>query len=247
MRQFLAAWLRAGAALAGIVLLAGCAALRPPKPAGDPDLPPVPIPAADKEPVVPPSQPADARIAEMQTQMTELLERLDVLNARIAKLEQGPPAAAVPPTPQPRNPVTAQPASTPQPTTTATRSADIADAYKNALMLVGKGRQTEARAAFQHVYDADPNGELADNALYWIGETYFNTGNYAEAMRYYARVTKDFADQNKAPDAMFKMGLAYVRTGDLAMAKRTFEECVAKYPYSTPAAAAKFELKRIKY
>lgn len=237
---------RSAAAFVGIVLLAGCAALSPPKPAGDPDLPPVPIPPAEKEPVVQGAS-ADARIAELQTQMTELLERLDVMNARIAKLEQGQQPVAAP-APQPRNVETPKPshAVTQQPQS-STREADLADAYKNALMLFGRGRMADARAAFQHIFDADPNGDLADNALYWIGETYFSAGNYAEAMRYYSRVTKEYADQNKAPDAMFKIGVAYVRTGDLGMAKRTFEEVIRKYPYSTPAAAAKFELKRIKY
>jgi len=239
--------MRFPAALLGIAVLAGCSAFSPPKPAGDPDLPPVPIPPAETQSVVQ-QVPTDARIAEMQTQMTELLERLDVLNARIAKLEQGPvPIAPAPAT----HPAAAAPA--PQPVASAPaiassiRAADLADAYRNALMLYGKGRQTEARAAFQHIFDADPNGDLADNALYWIGETYFASGDYSNAMRYYSRVTKDYADQNKAPDSMFKLALSYVRTGDLAMAKRTFEEVIRKYPYSTPAAAAKFELKRIKY
>src|SRR3954452_6252959 len=37
---------------------------------------------------------SDARIAEMQTSMTELLERIDVLNARIARLEAAPQSEA---------------------------------------------------------------------------------------------------------------------------------------------------------
>ena len=66
-------------------------------------------------------------------------------------------------------------------------------------------------------------------------------------MRYYERVTNEYADQNKAPDAMFKTGIAFEKIGDLGMARRSFEECIRKYPYSTSAAAAKGELKRIKY
>ena len=34
---------------------------------------------------------------------------------------------------------------------------------------------------------------------------------------------------------------------DEPTARRTFEECVKKYPYSSPAAAARMEIKRIKY
>jgi tol-pal system protein YbgF len=239
-------------ALVALLLLAACATGRK----DDDALAPVPIPQAEKEALNPTPTVSEARMAEVQTQLTELLERLDVMNARIAKLETSPAPAPAPavvhvpaPVPVPESPVVRAPAPVPASIapTSSTKLADIADAYRNALMLFGKGRHAESRAAFQHVFDADPTGELADNALYWIGETYFAAGDYSDAMRYYERVTKEFGDQNKAPDAMLKMGLTYVKTGDLAMARRTFDEVIKKYPYSTPAASAKYELKRIKY
>jgi len=232
--------MRAVGALLIVALLAGCASSRKP----NDDLPPVPIPQAEKEAINPTPSASEARLAEVQTQLTELLERLDVLNARIAKLESGSGGQAPAPV---ATVATVKVPPVVHRETPSTKLADIADAYRNALMLFGRGKHAESRAAFEHVFEADPAGELADNALYWIGETYFAAGDYSNAMRYYARVTKEFADQNKAPDAMFKMGLTYVKTGDLAMARRTFEECVKKYPYSTPAASAKYELKRIKY
>jgi tol-pal system protein YbgF len=162
--------------------------------------------------------------------MTELLDQLDVLNARIAKLESGAPAPS---------PATSSAAPAPH--------QDPIEAYRRGLMLFAQHKHPESRAAFQQVFDADPTGQLADNALFWIGETYFAAGDYRNAMRYYERVVKEFADQNKAPDALFKLGLAFEKTGDLGMAQRTFEECMKKYPYSSPAASAKLELKRIKY
>jgi len=248
--------MRLASALVAALLLAGCSSGG--KDADD--LRPVPIPQAEKEAMNPTPSASEARVAEMQTQMTELLERIDVLNARIAKLETSGAPAPVPvtaavhvPAPQPAPtpvPVAPAPAATVPAvtaTTPSTKLADLADAYRNALMLFGRGKHADSRAAFERVYESDPNGELADNALYWIGETYFAAGDYSNAMRYYSRVTKEFADQNKAPDAMFKMALTYVKTGDLAMARRTFEETITKYPYSTPAASAKYELKRIKY
>ena len=88
---------------------------------------------------------------------------------------------------------------------------------------------------------------MADNALYWIGETWFAAGDYATAMKFYQRVTTEYGETNKAPDAMFKTGVAFEKTGDLGMARKTFEECIRRYPYSTPASSAKLELKRIRY
>jgi tol-pal system protein YbgF len=233
------------AATALLVLTAACAA--------NDDGPVVAPAGAVATPAVAP--PSDARLAEMQMQLTELLERLDVMNDRIARMEAvatpsipiPPPAAAAAP-----RPVTT-PATTPQSAPSAAApqaallSARIAEDYRNAIMLYGRGRVADARRAFQEVFEADPTGDLADNALFWIGETYFGAADYRNAMRYYARVTNEFSQENKAPDALFKTALAQARTGDLALARKTLNEVIARYPYSTPAASARHELERIKY
>jgi tol-pal system protein YbgF len=185
---------------------------------------------------------ADARVAELQTSMTELLERLDVMNERLARLEESG-APAVPPAPQPA----VQPPPPPATPSRALRGAELADQYRTAIVYYGSNRAAEARAAFQKVFDADPSSDLADNALFWIGETYYTAGDYANAISFYRRVSQQYGDQNKAPDAVFKLGLAYAKTGDLALARQTFQEVITRYPYSTPAASAKAELERIKY
>jgi tol-pal system protein YbgF len=199
-------------------------------------------------------------MTELQTSMTELLERLDVLNDRIGRMEQGSaapsPAASVrevaPPRaaelqPRPSEPQPAEPSAAPRPQQAPLVNARIADDYRDAIVLFGKGKLADARKGFQHVFDEDPTGDLADNALYWVGETYYAGGDYPSAMRFYKRVIAEFADQNKAPDALFKTALAFEKTGDLGMARTALEEVIRKYPYSTPAASAKSELKRIKY
>jgi tol-pal system protein YbgF len=239
--------MKPAAAIVLAIALAGCASQK------QDDGPPSLVPPAETN--VAPAN--DARVVELQTSMTEMLERIDVLNARIAKLESGAPAATVAAvTPQPQSQpaprmveVTvpmpaAAPAASPS---SPLRSAQLADAYRNALMLYGKNKLADARAAFQQVFDSDPSGDLADNALYWIGETWFAAGDYSAATRYYGRVIKEYGEQNKAPDAMFKTGIAFEKTGDLAMARKTFQEVLSRYPYSTPAASAKLELQRIKY
>lgn len=210
----------------------------------------------------------DPRVGELQTVVGELLDRIEVMNARIAKLESSPAAAqpavrvAAEERPVAQRPVPtagaeavapAEAAPAVERTDAAVRprrnmsGAALAEAYRKALELYGKGRIDDSRRGFQEVFDADRNGDLADNALYWVGETYFSVGNYAEALRIYSRVTTDYSDQNKAPDAMLKIGLVHAKLGDLALAKRTFEQLIARFPYSTPAAAARYELNKIKY
>jgi tol-pal system protein YbgF len=213
--------------------------------------------------------------------MTELLERLDVMNSRLARLEENGVASAPAPqavarqtvresaseapaaemttgAPEPSaQPVqstvqlvqsTVQPVqSTVQPVQRALVGARLAEDYRQAIMLVGRGKHADARRAFQQVFDADPAGDLADNALFWIGETYYSAGDYTNAVRHYNRVVNEFSDQNKAPDAMFKTALAQARTGDLALARRTLQQVIERYPYSSTASSAKAELQRIRF
>jgi tol-pal system protein YbgF len=238
-----------------LLLLTACAT----KKADENDVPSL-VPPPETASAAAASAASDARLAEMQTSMTELLERIDVLNARIARLEAAPPAetrVAVQTQPrvvEPAPRVALEPAPAPAPVRTTTaplsgplQNAAIADNYRGALILFGKGRMADARVALQQVFDADPSGELADNALYWIGETYYASSDFTNAMRAYERVTKEYPEQNKAPDAMFKIGLTFEKTGDLGMARKTFDEVIRRYPYSTAASSAKLELKRVKY
>ena len=216
-------------------------------------------------PTTVPQAAPDPRVAELQTAMTELLDRLDVMNSRLARLEEerGVSVAATPPpvatitTPPDRpfdapslpapEPAAAASTQEPLPVQRALASADVAESYRQAIMLFGRGRHADARAAFQGVFESEAAGDLADNALFWIGETYFAAGDYTNAVRHYMRVVNEFADQNKAPDALFKMALAQEKTGDLALARRTLQQVIEKYPYSSTASSAKAELQRIRF
>jgi tol-pal system protein YbgF len=218
------------------------------------------------EPVMTPQVVTDPALTQnvnaLQTQLTELLERLDVMNSRLAQVETGavaaPAPAVVAASPQsvaaPRsnaaNETTAAPqAAAPQETQPqrAVVGAQLAEEYRQAIMLFGRGRHAEARRGFEAVLASDPSGDLADNALFWIGETYFAAGDLNSAVRYYTRVVNEFSDQNKAPDALFKTALAQAKTGDLALARRTLQQVIERYPYSSTASSAKAELQRIKY
>ena len=197
--------------------------------------------------------PPDPQMASLQTSMTEMLERLDVMNDRIARLERASeekPALSVPPPtsaatlPTPPKKIAAAAGGATQKSLAA---AGLAGMYRNGIVLFGKNKYPAARAAFQQVFDADASGDLADNALFWIGETYFAAADYNNAIRFYKRVADEYGDQNKAPDAMYKLAVSYEKTSDLALARTTLQEVIARYPYSAPASSAKTELNRIKY
>jgi tol-pal system protein YbgF len=226
------------------------------------------------EPVAAPQVVTDPALTQtvnaMQTQLTELLERLDVMNSRLAQVEEqgtsgvaprevqlpASAAAAASPISAPTRTIpqaaTSQPAEVRSPSSSeapqrAVVGAQLAEDYRQAIMLFGRGRHAEARRGFEAVFEADNGGDLADNALFWIGETYFAAGDLKNAVRFYTRVVNEYSEQNKAPDALFKTALVQVKTGDLALARRTLQQVIERYPYSSTASSAKAELQRIKY
>src|ERR1051326_6306623 len=101
------------------------------------------------------------------------------MNWRLGKREAG--AEVAKPTPIAVSVAPAPPMAQPQAETRTKNplaGAQLADVYRNALMLFGRGKMEDARKTFQQVFDQDPAGDLADNALFWIGETYYTAGNY---------------------------------------------------------------------
>lgn len=238
--------MRRAAVAVAVLLLAACGSTDPAPPVSAP-------PAAAAAPA------PDPRVAEMQVLLNELLDRMEVLTARLAALESGavtpaPQAAVAPRRPLGGGPVAAaQPATPreppPQRATAPARPAQVAigDRYREAIALFGKGRLDDARAAFEQIFASDPGNDLADNALYWIGETHYVQGRFAEAIDAYRRIVAEYGQENKAPDAMLKIGMSQSRLGDLAMARSTFEHLVERFPYSTAAAIARQEVERIRY
>lgn len=244
-------------------LLVGCGSTAPVEPIRpSPTIPPAAVQKAEAN---------ERALTEIQTALTEILDRLEVMNARVKRLEGSMSAERV--AAAPAQAVAPQPAGTAQPSSTAAapgsfvhpptaqapdnapvsrdsgalRGAEIAERYKTGLTLFGKNDLTEARRVFEEVLRTDPTGDLADNALYWIGETCLLQGKLNEAVTWYQRVSNEYPEENKAPDALLKLGMVYARLGDLVLARSSFEKLISEYPYSTPASAAKRELKRITY
>jgi len=90
-----------------------------------------------------------------------------------------------------------------------------------------------------------PTGDLAANAQFWMGESYYTKGDLESAVTAYRKVLADWPGSRKAPDAMVKLGFSLSdlkRTGE---ARSTLEEVVRKYPGTNAAQLAADRLKRL--
>lgn len=125
----------------------------------------------------------------------------------------------------------------------STEAPSIEDAYKDAYETYQKGDYPAAREKFQRYLDAFPNSKYSENAIYWIGESYYSEKNYERAIVEFDDVVKKYPDGAKAPAALLKQGMAFSSLGDKKSANAIFKKVTEKYPKSEQADAARKKLK----
>jgi len=102
-----------------------------------------------------------------------------------------------------------------------------------------------AIADFTAFIKNSPDSSLADNAQFWIGESYYARGDYNRAILEYDGVIKKYPSGDKVPAAMLKEGLAFLDLGDKPHAKAIFLDIIKKYPKEPQAETAKKKLETL--
>ena len=117
--------------------------------------------------------------------------------------------------------------------------------YQSAFDLLKGGKYTEASAGFETYLQQYPDGQLADNANYWLGESYYITRKFTEALSSFATVTARYPQSRKIADAWLKLGYTYYEMKKTPEAKAALEKTINNYPDSSAALLAKQRLDRI--
>ncbi len=105
------------------------------------------------------------------------------------------------------------------------------------------GRYDLARTGFQQFVASFPQTELAGNAQYWIGETYYQQKRYAEAVTAYRRVLDQYPHNIKVSAAMLKLGQSQIALGNRFEGRATLNQLIKQYPGTEEAAAARRALR----
>ena len=85
-----------------------------------------------------------------------------------------------------------------------------------------------------------PKDELAPNAQYWLGETWYSEKKWNDAIVEFQKVLKDYKGSDKVPDALLKIGMSFQAQGDCQNATLFFEEVIQGHK-SSPAAKSAHE------
>ena len=118
--------------------------------------------------------------------------------------------------------------------------------YLKGLDLLKAGDITTAREQFTKFLDQNPTHELAANAHYWIGETYYSEKNYELAILSYQEVIKNYPGKEKVVAAMLKQAMAFNEIKDTKSSKYVLRKLIEGFPNSEETKKAKLLLKEIK-
>jgi tol-pal system protein YbgF len=161
--------------------------------------------------------------------------------APVADAGASAPAGAAPVTPVAPVAGTAAPA----PVASADPAREQAE-YDTALAILRDGRYSDAALAFKQFITNYPGSSYADNAYYWLGETYYVTREFDQAQATFNKLVADFPNSPKVADSRLKLGYIHYENKDWKAARTELEAVTASAPASTAARLANERLARMK-
>jgi tol-pal system protein YbgF len=152
----------------------------------------------------------------------------------------------VPATPAPQ--VTWPAATTPAPPAAATAPTPVGESapelYDRALKTIREKQDFSAgRDMMETFLKRYPDHDLAVNAAYWIGETFYAEKNYEQAILKFEEIIQKYGDHPKVASAMLKQALAFESSGDKGTARLLMQRVIERFPLSDEAGKAREKLK----
>ncbi len=118
-------------------------------------------------------------------------------------------------------------------------------AYEDAFRDLKDGHYADAAKKFEAFVQRWPASDYADNAQYWLGESYYVTRNYRIALDAFQQLVQRYPDSSKLPDALLKIGYTYFELKDWDQARNTLKQVSERYPGTTVAKLAEKRLKML--
>jgi tol-pal system protein YbgF len=110
--------------------------------------------------------------------------------------------------------------------------------YDRGYSLYHQGHYVDAEGSFQRFLQANPESELADNALYWIGECRYARADLRGALAAFRETVERYPQGNKVADALLKAGQCLEGLGDTESARLAYREVIRRFPATAASAVA---------
>lgn len=179
------------------------------------------------------NQELTGRLEEVQHENRKLVERFDTYvkdaEFRFQELEKGRSVSSSAPG------LGAAPAGGASSAASGPSSADPEQQYTSAFNLLRTNNYPAAQVALQDFIKKNPGHELAGNAQYWLGETFYVRGNYKQAAVSFLDGYRKYPKNAKAPDNLLKLGLTMGQLGKNKEACAAFGKLKSEYPRASDA------------
>ncbi|MDX8403693.1 MAG: tol-pal system protein YbgF, partial [Mariprofundaceae bacterium] len=119
------------------------------------------------------------------------------------------------------------------------------NSYTAAYLALKSGRYEEAAIGFKSLLNDYPQGEYADQAYFWLGESYLAQHKTEEAITALKKIASDYPDSAKHPAALLRLASAYQESGHRGDAKAALQRLIKQHPESNAAEQARTQLKAI--
>jgi tol-pal system protein YbgF len=101
------------------------------------------------------------------------------------------------------------------------------------------GQWSLAIAGFEQYIRTFGNTDRADDAQFYIGESYQLDSKFKEAVGAYDKVIANYPAGDRVPQALYKRGVALSLLGDNDRARESFQQVIRNYPNSEVAVLAR--------
>ncbi len=175
----------------------------------------------------------DRRLQELETRSSGVVAPIPGTDAGSAVVTPPPSQTATPKTPPPA----------------IVASGDTAEGkaeYETALAILRDGRYADAALAFKQFLARHPGSSMADNASYWLGETYYVTRDFDQSLATFTGLVNNHPQSPKVSDSRLKIGYIHYEKKDWKAARAELEAVVGNYPGTTAARLANDRLARMK-
>lgn len=113
--------------------------------------------------------------------------------------------------------------------------------YDKAFASMKKSDYKAAEGQFEAFLALHPKHDLAGNAQYWLGESYYARSQYDKAAVAFADGFKNYRQSQKAPDNLLKLGLTMARLNKKKEACIAFQNFSREYPKVSDAMKKRLE------